>query len=199
MANVPNRVVVGNATGAQSGQIINTAKLSNEIAGDKELAFTLTNTNESTPATAVKIFPGCWRTSSEVTVPATNVTFSSDKFASWAAFVNYFKEVCTNIYGVRMETTSTDNYMNSLDFTEKDVTGKESVVKKQLSKYRVPVGSGFSETIELFEKDVNFVVWPGLELALAKLKQNTSITIYFSVRGWNKVKELNAMPNDIIA
>src|SRR5690606_7484874 len=126
------------------------------------------------------------------------VSFSSPGFSSFAAFVNYFRHVFTNVYGLRIDTSDVENSQAIVNFLEKDPTGKETPVKKSLSKYRVPVGTGFSETIELSEADINFIKWDGLEVALSKLKANTNVTMYFKVRGWNKVQELTALQNDII-
>jgi len=198
MPQIPIRQAAVGSASALIGGNITTAKVSNAIAGDKELEVVFTNGSSTTDATNVFMFPGCWRTDSEVAAPATNVTFSSPGFASWASFLEYYKKVSTNVYGIRIETTDTENFQSSLLFLEKDPTGREEPVKKSLSKFRVPVGTGFSETIELSENDINFVVWPGLEVLFSKLKKNTSVSIYFKIRGWNKVQELNALKGEII-
>lgn len=189
--------VVGRATTPNGAQAVVTTKVTNSIQGDKELEMTFAASSAADIAN-LKIFPGVWRKASELVLPE-GVTFACDGFNDdWVAMCSYFRGISTNVYGIRMETTDVTNYQSTLNFTEKDPTGKETPVKKTLSKYRVPVGNGYSETIELNESDLNVIQWPALELVLSKLVKSSSITFYFKVRGWNKAQDMSPLQADII-
>ncbi len=195
MALAPQRAVTSAATGTQGG-VVQTAKVVNNIVGDKELEISFTVSGE-VDINNLKVFPGCWRTMALRALPA-GVTFSSPGFANWDEFINYYDKIATNVYGMRMETTNVVNFQTTLKFVERDATGKDTEVTRSLSKYRVPVGSGYSETIELSEKEVSFVLWHALEVTFSKIKAGSTVTFHFYVRGWNKTQELNPMQTNII-
>lgn len=189
--------VVGRAVTPNGNSSVVTTKVTNAMQGDKELEMTFA-ASSAADISNLKIFMGAWAKDSELALPE-GVTFWCAGFGDDIERVrNYFKSVSTNVYGVRLETTDVTNYQATLNFTEKDPTGKESVVKKTLSKYRVPVGNGYSETIELNEADLNSIQWPALEVAFSKLKKSSSVTLYFKVRGWNKAQDLSPLQADII-
>lgn len=180
---------------------VQTAKVSNAMVGDKELSFTLTAGSEA-DVTDILIFPGAFRTSTERSTIKSGITFSSTSFASFEQMVNYLHAVNTQVYGARIETDDVANFNTGqvITFFEKDPAGDESQpVKLKLSAKRTPVGDSYSNVIELSEKELKFLIWPGLDVKLAFVKKTKSITFYFKVRGWGKVKELSALPANIIS
>jgi len=188
---------VGSAVTPNGNGGVVTTKVTNAMQGDKELEMTFA-ASSAADISNLKIFMGAWAKDSELALPE-GVTFTCAGFGDDIERVrNYFKVVSTNVYGIRLETTDVTNYQSTLNFTEKDPTGKENLVKKTLSKYRVPVGNGYSETIELNESDLNSIQWPALEVAFSKLKKSSSVTLYFKVRGWNKAQDLSPLQADII-
>lgn len=190
------RSSIGTATTPDGSRQVVTTKVTNSIEGDKELQVTFAVAGGA-DVTDVTMLSGAWRTAAEKAVK-TGVTFSSPGFASFESFQNYFGAISTNIASIRIETDNVDNFMSALKFTEKDPTGQEKNVTKTLSKYRVPVGNGYSEVLEIDEADMDVIKWEALEMAISRIKATSEVTFYFRVRGWNKAQDLSPLSPDII-
>lgn len=174
-----------------TNQAIQTVAVINELGADKELVFTVKNSSAEAAVNNVKLFSPL-----SVDTNATGgTTFSSGEFASFAEMQKLFGFIATNVSDVIIQTNDTDNFVGSLNVSEKDPTGFVSTVKVDLSKYRQVTGGGYGETIKV---PLNVVLWPGLSMNLSQLAPNSSVTFRFKVHGWNKVQELVALKSNVL-
>lgn len=175
------------AVSVDGQQSVSTVQVKNNIVGDTELIFGFDNTS-SDDKPDLLMFGAAMQVNT--TLPE-GVTFDGDGFKSYAQFLEYFKHIQTNVKRISIQTDDTDNFLSSLVFEEKFPDSRASIPQKvSLKKYRTPVGSGFSETIE-FEKP--FLIWAGLSVFFSKIKAGSQVTFTLTVEGVNNVSTLSAI------
>lgn len=177
----------GTARTQNGRESIQTVKVINNIDGDNQLMFTITN------GTGADVLNMVLKYGAEEVIGAlqASLTFTGSKFASWIAFQNYYRLVQTVVAGIQIDSDDTDNFNGTLTFTETEPSGEPHNVTIQLNKYKQPLGGGsFANTIFIPATKLTFTMWEALQIKLSKIKNGTYMTYYFNVHGWSKSKEL---------
>lgn len=177
------------AVSSDGSTSVNTVTVENKIVGKNRLKFTLTNTTGADIVNAV-FLPGAWNTTR--TLPA-GITFSAQNFLSYASIQQMFLSNSTQVSGLRMSTNDVTNFEGEWQVTKKDVTGKETTVEIDLSVFRVPLGNGYGESIELSASDFSFLLSSATEHMLSVIKANSKIDFYLNVNGQNTSKTLSPL------
>lgn len=157
---------------------------SNDLTKGSEvrLIFTADNDQLTAAKSTVHFFPGAGN-SAGVTLPP-GVTLSGD-WTSRTDQADYFKTVASSLVGMRLETTDTDNYKNTLIVVAERMPNNETVKRKiYLNKFHVSDGNGLNTNLyipmEEFGKAGMFLA-PQNNIYFEGLKKNTSITVYAEI------------------